>query len=120
MKYLLALLAVVALFAGQAVAADGNVSNDMLAKMGLSNMQTISDAQGTAVRGMGFQGCVSFNVSAFVANMWGASSLAEQCGTVNFDAPFKKTLTVEIKNRADVPGMCGKITAGSCFTLKIY
>jgi hypothetical protein len=53
MKYLLVLLAVLGLFAGQAMAADGNVSNNTLAKMGLS-MNTMSDDQGASVRGTGF------------------------------------------------------------------
>ena len=61
MKYVLVTLAVVALFAGQALASDGNLSQDMLSKMGLSSMNVMSDTQGTAVRGMGF------------AQVWGAS-----------------------------------------------
>ncbi len=54
MKNVLLTLALVALFAAPAMAANGNLSNDMLSKMGLSGMQTMSDAQGTAVRGMGW------------------------------------------------------------------
>jgi hypothetical protein len=54
MKYVLLTLAVVALFAGQALATDGNVSQNMLSKMGLSGMKVMSDTQGTAIRGMGF------------------------------------------------------------------
>ncbi len=55
MKYLLMTLAVVMIFAGPALAADqGNLSQAQLAKLGLSGMAIMSDAQGTAVRGMGF------------------------------------------------------------------
>jgi len=71
MRYLLAILAVLGLFVGQAMAADGNVSQDTLAKMGLS-MQTMTDSQGTAVRGMGFG--VVFGAS--VAGNLGDGSLA--------------------------------------------
>jgi len=55
MKYLLMTLAVVMIFALPALAADqGNLSQASLAKMGLSGMTVMSDAQGTAVRGMGY------------------------------------------------------------------
>ena len=54
MKYVLMALAAVAIFAAPSLAADGNVSNEMLAKMGLSGISVMSDDQGTAVRGMGF------------------------------------------------------------------
>jgi hypothetical protein len=55
MKYLLMTLAVVMIFAAPALAADrGNLSQDNLAKMGLSGMTVMSDVQGTSVRGMGF------------------------------------------------------------------
>lgn len=54
MKYLLMIIAVVMIFAAPALASDGNVSNDNLAKMGLSGMNVMSDAQGTAVRGLGY------------------------------------------------------------------
>jgi hypothetical protein len=70
MKYVLPILAIVALFAGQAVAADGNVSSDILAKMGLSNMQVMSDAQGTSVRGMGF----SAVAGSSTARLFGSSA----------------------------------------------
>ena len=42
---------VVAGFAGQSLAADGNLSNSMLSDMGLSGMQVMSDTQGQEVRG---------------------------------------------------------------------
>ena len=54
MKNVFLTLALVALFAAPAFAANGNLSNDMLSKMGLSGLQAMSDAQGTAVRGLGF------------------------------------------------------------------
>ena len=37
-----------------AAAPNGNVSNDTLAKLGLSGMQRVSDAQGMNIRGKGF------------------------------------------------------------------
>ena len=41
----------VALSCSQSFAADGNVSNSSLAKMGLSNVKVMSDAEGMQVRG---------------------------------------------------------------------
>jgi len=52
MKILLALATVVALSAAPAFAADGHVSHQSLAKMGLSGMKAMTDAQGTAIRGL--------------------------------------------------------------------
>jgi hypothetical protein len=54
MKNVILALALVALFAAPVLAANGNVSSDMLSKMGLSSMQVMSDEQGTSVRGMGY------------------------------------------------------------------
>ncbi len=51
MKRLLALAAVFAIVAGTAIAGDGQVPHRDLAKMGLSGMTTLSDAQGMQVRG---------------------------------------------------------------------
>jgi len=48
--------ALVVSFAGQTQAADGNLSSDMLASMGLSDMQGMSDVQGQEVRGKGYYG----------------------------------------------------------------
>ena len=42
----------------------GNVSNDTLAKLGLSGMQRVSDAQGMKIRGKGFIVAVNFNHSS--------------------------------------------------------
>jgi hypothetical protein len=71
MKYLLMTLAVVVIFAGQALATDGNLSNDMLAKMGLSGMSVMSDAQGAAVRGMGYAAVYGTSY----ANLYGSGSV---------------------------------------------
>ncbi|HEY4759430.1 MAG TPA: hypothetical protein VIH42_02500 [Thermoguttaceae bacterium] len=54
MRYVLLTLALVALFVGQAVANDGNVSKATLEKMGLSAMKTMTDADATSIRGSGF------------------------------------------------------------------
>src|SRR5580704_8099836 len=51
MKTLLSVAAVVVLAAAPAMAGDGRVSHQSLAKMGLAGMQTMSDSQGMAVRG---------------------------------------------------------------------
>ena len=47
-------VALVVGFAGQTQAADGNLSSGMLADMGLSGMQVMSDVQGQEIRGMGY------------------------------------------------------------------
>jgi hypothetical protein len=49
----LCVVACVALTAGMANAA-GQISDNALSQMGLSGLQTISDVQGTEIRGMGF------------------------------------------------------------------
>ena len=50
-----AVVSVLALTAGMANAANpGQVPNSTLAQLGLSGLQTMSDAQGADVRGMGF------------------------------------------------------------------
>jgi hypothetical protein len=51
MKTLLSIAAVVVLAASSAMAGDGRVSQQSLAKMGLSSMQQMSDSQGMHVRG---------------------------------------------------------------------
>jgi hypothetical protein len=61
MKYLLMTLAVVMIFAAPVLADNGNLSQNQLAKLGLSGMSAMSDAQGNAVRGMGFS--VAFGAS---------------------------------------------------------
>lgn len=71
MKNVLLTLAVVALFAAPAMAADGNLSHDMLSKMGLSGIQVMSDTQGNAVRGLGFS--VAFGASYAKVNHDAAS-----------------------------------------------
>ena len=53
MRYLLMSLAVLTIFAAPVLADQGNLSHSQLAKMGLSGMSIMSDAQGTSVRGMG-------------------------------------------------------------------
>ena len=51
MKTLLSIASVLVLSAAPAFAGEGHVSNQSLAKMGLSGMQTMSDAQGSQIRG---------------------------------------------------------------------
>jgi hypothetical protein len=53
MKYLLMSIAVIMIFAAPVLADQGNLSQQQLAKMGLSGMTVMSDMQGTSVRGMG-------------------------------------------------------------------
>ncbi len=52
MKVLLGLAAVVAFSATSAMAGEGRVSDQSLAKMGLANMKTMSDSQGMHIRGL--------------------------------------------------------------------
>jgi hypothetical protein len=52
-KKVLCVAAVVGLCAGSAIAANGRVSDRSLAKMGLSGMKSLSDAQGSQIRGAG-------------------------------------------------------------------
>ncbi len=77
MKYLLMTLAVVMMFAGPALAGDGNLSQSQLAKLGLSGMTVMSDTQGQAVRGMGF--ALAFGVGYATINKADPAS----AGTLN-------------------------------------
>jgi hypothetical protein len=52
MKVLLGLAAFVAFSATSALAGEGRVSDQSLAKMGLANMKTMSDSQGLRIRGL--------------------------------------------------------------------
>lgn len=57
-------------FSGQAMAADGNVSDGLLADMGLASMQTMTDAQGDQIRGKGFAAAWGYSS----AHVYGAHS----------------------------------------------
>lgn len=52
MKSLIALASVAMLAVTPAFAAEGHVSNNSLAKMGLSGMKAMADSQGTQIRGL--------------------------------------------------------------------
>jgi hypothetical protein len=52
MKVLLGLAAVVAFSAASAMAGDGRLSDQSLAKMGLAGMHSMSDVQGLHIRGL--------------------------------------------------------------------
>lgn len=52
-KIVLSVAAVVGLFAGTATASNGRVTDRSLAKMGLSGMKSLSDEQGSQIRGAG-------------------------------------------------------------------
>jgi hypothetical protein len=52
-KTVLCVAAVIAAFAGSAIAANGRVSDRSLAKMGLTGMKNLSDEQGSQIRGAG-------------------------------------------------------------------
>jgi hypothetical protein len=54
MKSLYALAAIVAFSAAPAFAGEGHVSTNSLAKMGLSSLKAMDDAQGMTVRGTSF------------------------------------------------------------------
>ncbi len=77
MKYLLMTLAVLVIFAAPVLADQGNLSHNQLAKLGLSGMSAMSDAQGQAVRGMGF--CFTKNT----VNVSGNAQVALLCGPVS-------------------------------------
>ena len=53
MKKVLVLTALIAMSAGSALAADDSISASRAARLGLSGMQPMSEAQGARIRGMG-------------------------------------------------------------------
>lgn len=70
----LALLAVAMIGAQQALAADGRPSDATLAAMGLSDLHVMSDSDGLAIRGLGFNGAKAFGFSfAVVASPFGSA-----------------------------------------------
>jgi hypothetical protein len=111
MKYVLPILALVALFAGQAMAGDGNVSQDMLAKMGLSGMQTMSDTQGSAVRGMGFCGCATLSVTSKLLVIAPKTFI---CENVSYDSTGK-VLTASTSAKVFIIS-CGTVVSVSATT----
>lgn len=74
MKNLLAILAVVALSAGAAVAGDGNVPQSTLSSMGLSGLKSMTDTQGLNVRGMGAIASVSGSSFAVQVGLGGLAT----------------------------------------------
>ena len=53
MRKVLVLAALVAMSAGSALAADGSISSNRAARLGLAGMQPMSAEQGARIRGMG-------------------------------------------------------------------
>jgi hypothetical protein len=73
MKTLLSIASVLVLSAAPALAGQGHVSSQSLAKMGLSGMQTMSDAQGMSIRGTSIA-VVSGSSHAFINGEGGGAN----------------------------------------------
>jgi hypothetical protein len=73
MKTLLGIASVVALSVTPSFASEGHVSSQSLAKMGLTNMQVMSDAQGMQVRGLSIAVVGGFS-SATISGVGGTAS----------------------------------------------
>jgi hypothetical protein len=73
MKTLLSLASVLVLSAAPALAGDGHVSSQSLAKMGLSGMHSMTDAQGTQIRGLSIA-VVSGGSIAFIGGEGGGAA----------------------------------------------
>lgn len=99
-RILLLAAAVVAVSAGNVMAHDGQLSNNTLAKMGLSNMEAMSDEAGMEVRGkfaVSFSNAISFAPGAFTfstgpsanagANVAGSFSSSTSVVFVPFPVP---------------------------------
>jgi len=109
MKYLLMTLAVVMLFAGSALADQGNLSQTQMAKLGLSGMTVMSDAQGTAVRGMG--GSLTLNILTVIqtGSWWNTTTTSVwTSGTING----------QISSVASGLFSNGKLSIGTLITVK--
>jgi predicted metal-binding membrane protein len=84
MRSLLVVCAVVSVlaFTGMASAANpGQVPNATLAQLGLSGMQTMSDVQGTDIRGMGFA-----TVSGYSATSWSGADSGYSATAIGWNA----------------------------------
>jgi hypothetical protein len=76
MKSLIALASVVALSVAPAFAAEGHVSQNSLANMGLAGMKAMADSQGTQIRGM--------SVIVGGGSLAGIGGVGGVAGSVNF------------------------------------
>jgi hypothetical protein len=77
MKIVLGIASVIALSVAPVLAGEGRVSDQSLANMGLAGMQTMTDAQGTHVRGLAIAVVGGFS-SAGIGGVGGAA------GSTNF------------------------------------
>ncbi len=88
MRSLICAFAVVALLTSASIASaaePGQVSNDALAAVGLSGMQTMSDAEGTQIRG---QAAYAYGFSASSIVVFTPFVVTEAGGTGGYDAVF--------------------------------
>jgi hypothetical protein len=75
MKSLLSLASVLVLSAAPALAGDGQVSSQSLAKMGLSGMHSMTDSQGQQVRGLSIAVAAGGSIAFIGVNNGGAASV---------------------------------------------
>jgi hypothetical protein len=100
-RLLLLAAAVVAVSAGNVMANDGQLSNDTLAKMGLSNMQSMSDEAGMEVRGLY---AVSYsNAISFAPNSTAYPSGPSANSGANFAGSFSKSVSIRYYGFFPVP-----------------
>jgi hypothetical protein len=115
----LLIVCVIVLMAGVAnAAAPGQISDNALAQMGLSGMQTMSDAQGSQIRGMGFvsvQGSVGLNLGGICA---GSSYVAVGCSQASGGASVGVGIgQTSIRGCCSSVNVCGLVlttTATAC------
>jgi hypothetical protein len=110
MKSLIALTTVLALSTASASAADGQLSYRALAKMGLSGLKVMSDADGVSIRGASAQ-AGGFSVAS-VSGSGGASSLYYGSGG-NLAAGFSASAAVKQTNNRVIFGAAGGYSAAT-------
>jgi hypothetical protein len=75
MKTLLSLASVLVLSPAPAMAGDGHVSSQSLAKMGLSGMHSMTDAQGSQIRGLSIAVAAGGSIAFIGGEGGGAASV---------------------------------------------
>jgi len=96
---------------GSAVGNDGQVSNDVMAKMGLGNAQVMTDAEGMQVRGKWAVVSGTSFASAWTTNGYSESTNSYAAGTDKFNktgaagssSSFAKSSTTTVKKAFGFP-----------------
>ncbi len=117
MKSLLSLASVLVLSAAPALAGDGQVSSQSLAKMGLSGMHSMTDAQGTQIRGLSVAVASGGSIAFIGGGGGGAASVNTYFAAGHHSASgnnvsFAADATVTVHQNGNVSATINAVAAG--------